>query len=175
MGRINGHHLTAEERQRIKETVSRHIASGGTATSAARELGIRACTVLKIAREMDRDPAIATGMEAVGTGIVPSGMWIKTGKDEDGVSRSIYLRPQQEATEDVLERIKVLAPRIGNAAGVGQILLRIFIKAGLAAIAAEIVGLALILGRNSSLGVNAHTTNRIFFHRKLLSYRRNIV
>lgn len=106
MARIVGKHLTAEERQRIKETVSRHIASGGTATSAARELGIRACTVQKIAREMDRDPAIATGMEAIGTGIVPSGMWVKTGKDEDGVSRSIYLRPQQEAAEDVLERIK---------------------------------------------------------------------
>lgn len=54
----------------------------------------------------ERDPAINAGMEAVGTGITPAGMWIKTGKDEDGVSRSIYLKPTQEAAEDVLERIR---------------------------------------------------------------------
>ena len=106
MGRVAGQHLSAEERQRIKEAITRHRASGGTATSAARELGIRECTVQKIAREMDRDPAIATGMEAIGTGIVPTGMWVKTPKDENGFSHSVYLRPQQEATEDVLERIK---------------------------------------------------------------------
>ena len=45
-------------------------------------------------------------MDAVGTTIVPHGMWIKTGKDEDGVSRSIYIKPQQEASEDVLQRIR---------------------------------------------------------------------
>lgn len=106
MGRIVGKHLTAEERQQIKEAITRHRESGGTATSAARELGIREVTVQKIAREMDRDPAIATGMEAVGTGIVPTGMWVKTPKDENGFSHSVYLRPQQEAAEDVLERIK---------------------------------------------------------------------
>ncbi len=112
MGRVTGQHLSAEERQRIKEAITRHRESGGTATSAARELGIRECTVQKIAREMDRDPAIATGMEAVGTGIVPSGMWIKTGKDEDGVSRSIYLKPQQETTEDLIDRIASRVERI---------------------------------------------------------------
>lgn len=52
-----------------------------------------------------RDPAIAQGMAAVGTGLTPAGMWIKTGKDADGVSRSVYLKPL-EATEDVLERIR---------------------------------------------------------------------
>lgn len=56
--------------------------------------------------ERNRDPAISVGMEAVGTSITPAGMWIKTGKDEDGVSRSIYLKPLQEATEDVLDRIR---------------------------------------------------------------------
>lgn len=54
----------------------------------------------------ERDPAVAAGMDAVGTGITPAGMWIKTGKDEDGVSRSIYLKPAQEVTEDALERIR---------------------------------------------------------------------
>lgn len=53
----------------------------------------------------DRDPAVSLGMEAVGTGIVPAGMWIKTGKDEDGVSRSVYLKPAQEPVEDILEKI----------------------------------------------------------------------
>lgn len=54
----------------------------------------------------NRDPAIQEGMDAIGTGLTPAGMWIKTGRDADGVSRSIYLRPQQEAAEDVLERIR---------------------------------------------------------------------
>jgi len=45
-------------------------------------------------------------MDAVGTGITPAGMWIKTGKDENGVSRSVYIRPQQETAEDVLARIR---------------------------------------------------------------------
>lgn len=52
-----------------------------------------------------QDPAIAAGMEAIGTTLVPTGMWVKTGEDEDGVSRSIYLRPQ-ETPDDVLERIR---------------------------------------------------------------------
>lgn len=64
----------------------------------------------------DRDPAITVGMEAIGTGITPAGMWIKTGKDEDGVSRSIYLRPAQEATEDALERIRAVFEGIEPAA-----------------------------------------------------------
>lgn len=55
----------------------------------------------------ERDPAINAGMEAIGTGLVPQGMWIKTGKDDDGVSRSIYIKPQQETLEDVLQRIRV--------------------------------------------------------------------
>lgn len=53
-----------------------------------------------------RDPAVSAGMAAVGTGLTPVGMWIKTGKDEDGVSRSVYLRPQEEPAEDVLARIR---------------------------------------------------------------------
>lgn len=54
----------------------------------------------------DRDPAVSLGMEAVGTGIVPAGMWIKTPKSKDGLSHSIYLKPAQEAPEGVLERIR---------------------------------------------------------------------
>lgn len=54
----------------------------------------------------NRDPAVNAGMESVGTTLTPSGMWIKTGKDADGVARSIYIKPQQEAQEDVLARIR---------------------------------------------------------------------
>lgn len=54
----------------------------------------------------ERDPAITAGMEAVGTGITPSGMWVKTKPGDDGVGYSVYLRPAQEEPEDALERIK---------------------------------------------------------------------
>lgn len=96
--------------EELSETISAYQKEGSK-KGAARALGVDPKTIrdrLAVAerRGFTIDPAITTGMEAVGTGIVPSGMWIKTGKDEDGVSRSIYLRPQQEATEDVLERIK---------------------------------------------------------------------
>src|SRR5690606_30074748 len=56
--------------------------------------------------DRERDPAIAAGMDIIGTGIVPAGMWVKTPKDADGIARSIYIKPQQEAQEDVLERIR---------------------------------------------------------------------
>src|SRR5690554_6920165 len=54
----------------------------------------------------NRDPAVNAGMEAIGTGLTPAGMWIKTPKSKDGLSHSIYLKPKQEAPEDVLERIR---------------------------------------------------------------------
>jgi hypothetical protein len=82
----------------------------GTKQAAADALGWAVGTFkhrLNLAEAKERvDPAITAGMEAVGTGLVPSGMWIKTGKDDAGVSRSIYLRPAPEDSEDVIERIK---------------------------------------------------------------------
>lgn len=51
------------------------------------------------------DPAVHIGMEAVGTGLTPAGMWIKTPKSKDGLSHSIYLKPSQ-APDDILERIR---------------------------------------------------------------------
>jgi hypothetical protein len=99
--------FTDEERQRY---VDAFIASGRNYAAAARMLGVSRSTVQhhvgEAEAQKDRDPAVKAGMEAVSTGIVPSGMWIKTGKDEDGVSRSVYIRPQQEAPQEVLERIR---------------------------------------------------------------------
>jgi hypothetical protein len=83
---------------------------GRVNTKAAEVLGISESSVRRHVKEAerrkDRDPAVSAGMDVVGTTIVPSGMWIKTGRDEDGVSRSIFIRPQQEAPQEVLERIK---------------------------------------------------------------------
>lgn len=79
---------------------------------AARAMGIPRQTLQSRIRQAEArglrgtDPAIQAGMDAVGTGITPAGMWIKTGKDENGVSRSVYIRPQQETAEDVLARIR---------------------------------------------------------------------
>lgn len=78
---------------------------------AARAMGIPRQTLQSRIRQAEArglrgtDPAIQAGMDAVGTGITPAGMWIKTGKDENGVSRSIYLKPSQ-TSDDVLERIR---------------------------------------------------------------------
>lgn len=52
-----------------------------------------------------RDPAIAAGMASVRTGMVPSGMWIKTKPKEGEPGYSVYLRPQ-ELPDDLLERIR---------------------------------------------------------------------
>lgn len=106
MPRPRGKHISDGEREQILEQLKNHIAAGGTATGLARELGMRPNTLQKLARQAGyMDPAIAAGMNAVGTEIVPSGMWIKTKPDEDGIARSIYLRPQ-ETPDDVLERIR---------------------------------------------------------------------
>ena len=77
----------------------------GNYREAARRCGVSDSTVRKYVKRSRQDPAIAAGMDAIGTTLVPAGMWIKTGKDADGVSRSIYLKPSQ-TSDDVLERIR---------------------------------------------------------------------
>ena len=54
--------------------------------------------------KLDLDPAIADSMTAVGTGLVPALAWAKT-KNPDGTSYSVLLKPQQEATQNILDRI----------------------------------------------------------------------
>lgn len=82
---------------RQQEALAALEASGGNVTHAAAAMGVRRTSfqrLLTAARAAD--PAIEAAMEAVNTTLTPSGMWIKTGKDADGVSRSVYLRPQVE-------------------------------------------------------------------------------
>jgi transposase len=94
----------------IDRTVEVWNGVGKVHTKAAEILGVSEATIRRrlaeAERRKNRDPAVSAGMDVVGTSIVPSGMWIKTGKGEDGVSRSIYIRPQQETSDDVLARIK---------------------------------------------------------------------
>jgi hypothetical protein len=42
------------------------------------------------------DPAVKAGMDSIGTGLVPSGMWVKTPATEDQPGYSLYLRPETE-------------------------------------------------------------------------------
>jgi hypothetical protein len=90
--------VSAEEIERTRQAVREH----GSNAKAAIALGLNESSV----RRRLRDAAVTAGMDAVGTGIVPAGMWVKTKAGEDGVSHSLYIRPQQEATEDVLARIR---------------------------------------------------------------------
>lgn len=53
-----------------------------------------------------RDPAVDDAMKAVGTGIVPNGMWIKQKPTDDAPGYSVYIKPQEQAPEDVAERIR---------------------------------------------------------------------
>lgn len=84
----------------------------GSQRKAADELGISRWTLrswldkakdLGLARH--EDPAINRGMEAVNTFVNPGGMWIKTGKDDEGTARSVYLPKQAVDAEKVLNRV----------------------------------------------------------------------
>lgn len=100
--------LTDDE---LAEAVRAYEEHGGRMSEAAEALGLLPQTLrsrLQRARErgFHHDPAVMDAMQAVGTRMVPSGMWIKTGEDEEGVSRSVYLRPAQEDLGDIAERMR---------------------------------------------------------------------
>ena len=78
----------------------------GSIKGAARALGLHHSTVKEHIQRANRDPAVNEAMQAVGTGLVPTGMWIKHPPKEDAPGYSVYLRPQEEAPEDVAERIR---------------------------------------------------------------------
>lgn len=68
-----------EELQRTIDAVREH----GSNAKAAAALGVNESTVRRRLRDAElrdrRDPAVSAGMAAIGTGITPSGMWVKTG------------------------------------------------------------------------------------------------
>lgn len=54
--------------------------------------------------ETSLDPAIRTSMDAIGTGMVPSLVWVKE-KNPEGISHSVLLKPQP-VPDDTLARIR---------------------------------------------------------------------
>lgn len=94
--------------ERQQEAVRLLEAHGGNATQAALAMGVSRTTFREMVARARRvaDPAIEAAMQVVGTQLMPSGMWIKTGKDADGVSRSVYLRPPPVEETGMLDRIR---------------------------------------------------------------------
>lgn len=77
-------------------------AHGGNVALAAREAGIARTT---LRNRLDLDPAIADGMDAVGTDMVPGLLWAKT-KDENGTSYSALLKPGAKEFPAFLDHIR---------------------------------------------------------------------
>lgn len=87
----------------------------GNISDAARELGI---TYRDIIRVLDRagytsdvrrqylDPAIKSGMTAVGTNMVPALAWAKIPPKDGEIGYSLMLKPEAEPPEAVAERIR---------------------------------------------------------------------
>jgi hypothetical protein len=77
----------------------------GSKKAAAAELGLNPGTfdsrLLKY-----RDPALQGAMTRIGTGLVPSLAWVKTGPDEGGVSHSVLLRPPESTPADFLALVR---------------------------------------------------------------------
>lgn len=78
----------------------------GNYTAVGREMGVAESTVREaIKRFKQRDPAMQSAMDAVGTGLVPSMAWIKTKATADTPAFSVMLRPADETPEEVADRI----------------------------------------------------------------------
>jgi len=80
----------------------------GSYTEVARRFGVDESTVRKAVQRYktrsSMDPAIQESMEAIGTGLVPGDVWVKT-KNPGGTSYSVRLRPEAKPPEEVAERI----------------------------------------------------------------------
>ena len=97
--------MLTERQQEALDVLKAH---SGNVTHAAEAMGVARTAFQKLISRAraNADPAIEAAMQAAKTGLIPGAVWIKTGKDEDGVSRSVYLRPPVEAETDMLERIR---------------------------------------------------------------------
>ena len=99
------------EGQRRKDVINRHLAAGSTFRAAANELGIAPNTLVMWWRDNDRDRAVQTAMDAVGTGLVPHSMWTKVLPKDGGPGFSVYHKIEQPP-EDIAERIRVALPTV---------------------------------------------------------------
>lgn len=84
--------------ERQREALDVLKAHKGNVTHAAEAMGMARTSFQRLLSraKTNADPAIEAAMEAAKTGLIPGAVWIKTGKDADGVSRSVYLRPPGE-------------------------------------------------------------------------------
>ena len=94
--------MTLPARERLETSRAALERNDGNVCAAARELGISRS---KMRRWLALDPAIADGMDAVGTNMVPRLVWAKT-KSEDGTSYSVMMRPEDERFPSFLEHIR---------------------------------------------------------------------
>lgn len=69
---------------------------GMSRAQIAGRLGLTERQVKSAVERINRDPAIANGMAKIGTGMVPSAMWVKTD------THSILLRPDAVSADDLL-------------------------------------------------------------------------
>jgi hypothetical protein len=93
------------EGQRRKDVITRHLAAGLPLAAAAAELGLNANTLVMWWRDNNRDKAVQTAMDAVGTGLVPQAMWTKVPPKDGEPGYSVYHKIEQPP-EDIAERIR---------------------------------------------------------------------
>lgn len=92
-----------------QEEAAAIFAETGSKAETARRMGLKDATsvrdLLKRA-EQNTDPAVQAGMDSVGTGLVPSGMWIKTPPTDGAPGYSLYLRPSAAEQESQIDLIR---------------------------------------------------------------------
>ena len=100
-------------RELMVEAVEAYHKSGQNKDAAARLLDIPSGTYDNRLRRAKAaglltDPAVKAGMDSIGTGLVPSGMWVKTAPTDGEPGYSLYLRPlsQDSDPERILEAIR---------------------------------------------------------------------
>ena len=79
-----------------QEEAAAIFAETGSKTETARRMGLKDATSVRDLlkrHQQNTDPAVQAGMDSVGTGLVPSGMWIKTPPTDGAPGYSLYLRP----------------------------------------------------------------------------------
>ncbi len=98
--------ISPEDKARRVEIITRHLAEGGSVASAADELGIAQNTLRQWWRDNRIDPAVQSGMAALGMDTAPAGGWIKSHTpDENGLTYSFML-PKADVVDDTADRIR---------------------------------------------------------------------
>ncbi len=87
----------------------------GNISDAARELGVTYRDIIRVldragyttdVRQQYLDPAIKSGMQAIGTNMVPALAWAKIPPKDGEIGYSLMLKPEAEPPEAVAERIR---------------------------------------------------------------------